>query len=105
MRFPMNDFKYKQYLYGSFQIDEEYEHYVLAWMAYHRATNAIDGQFIPGSPDQRRVGHLAVRAGLEAMGMVFPLDARPSLVANDPSIESYTKWNSAKLEALRRLGL
>lgn len=90
-----------QQLMNCFPVDEEFEHYVRAWMAYHEAAEKVDGAFGPCPPAKFRT--MAVRAGWEAMSKVFPLDARPSLVVNNPSCETYAKWNHAKLEALRRL--
>jgi len=82
-------------------VDEEYESFVMAWTAYHKAANEVDGHLPMGDPDQRKLGPIAVRAGYEAMNKVMPLLAKP----DDPKSELYKKWHSAKMEALRRLGL
>lgn len=89
-------------LFGQFPVDEEYEIFVHAWMAYHRAANAVDWHVPPGHPDQAKLGRLAVQAGHAAMSRVT--DWRPHWAKgpNDPIVK---KWHRAKLDACRRLGL
>lgn len=89
-----------------FAIDHQYELYVKAWIVYHQTAHEIDGNI--KNPQSTQDWVLVVRATREAVraqarfmydvGMVRP----SSLVG---STEAFTKWNAAKLEALRRLGL
>lgn len=93
----------QQYL-GEFAVDEEYELFVKAWMAYHEAAHYIDGHLPPGHPDQSRIGHIAVRAGKDAMNRyVHESVIMDVMKKND--WKTWTKWQNAKLEALRRLNL
>lgn len=94
---------YKREYLGHFVTDDEFELFVRAWMAYHEAANRIDGHLKPGDPDQGKLGHLAVSAGHEAMAKhIDPRVIRHAIQVND--YVTYHKWQSAKLEALRRLG-
>ena len=86
-------------IYGTFEIDQEYELYVLAWTAYHRAANKVDGHLPPDDPDQGKLGRYAVSAGYNAMDKYIPWCHRPNLICKDPRDESYAKWHRAKLEA------
>lgn len=96
----MNQFE--QQTLGTFQVDHEYELFVKAWMAYHRAANEVDGHLPPGHPEQRVLGRLAVNAGSEAMRN-FLSSEQVTRIRND--VISYKRWNEAKMESLRRLGL
>lgn len=92
-------------LHGEFKIDHLFELYVKAWIVYHETANQIDGHI--KKPRTTHEWVLVVRAMREAtraqarfmflMGMI-----RPTKLDNP---EAYDKWNAAKLEALRRLGL
>jgi len=97
-----DDFK-RQYL-GSLLVDDRYELFVRAWMAYHTAAHEVDGHLPPGHPDQARIGHYAVKAGWEAMEKHLHLQEIQEMIRKNDWI-GYNKWQSAKLEALRRLGI
>lgn len=98
MNKPNSENDYTQILDAKFELDFLFEEYVRAWMAYHIATNRVDGHTILGSPEQIRLVSSAVKAGLVAMREVIPL---ASLIGPYPEKK---EWNRAKLEALRRLG-
>lgn len=84
--------------------DDTYELFVKAWMAYHEAAHKIDGHLPPRHPDQAKLGNYAVRAGKEAMEKCVPHDVIQEIIRSNDYV-NYHKWQSAKLEALRRLGL
>lgn len=98
------DFK-RQYL-GEWQIDHQAEDFVKAWMIYHQTAEEIDGPHF--YPNQRNIPayakNLAVRLGATAMHR-YMRDGdiiKPNAI-DDP--EGWEKWQEAKKEALRRLGL
>lgn len=94
----------QEYMNALPPIDEQYELFVRAWTAYHEAAHRVDGHLPPGHPDQAKLGHLAVRAGHEAMARHVPREVILDIIRRDDAV-SYAKWQQAKLEALRRLRL
>ena len=95
---------FQQQYMNEIPVDDEYELFVRAWTAYHETAHRIDGHIPPGHPDQGRLGHLAVRAGKEAMAKhIHPSVIQDAMRNND--WRTYHKWQHAKLEALRRLKL
>lgn len=98
--------EYKRQYLTEWAIDHQLEDFVKAWAIYHQTAEEIDGPHF--YPNQRRIPahakNLAVRLGAAAMNR-FMKDAgitRPNAI-DDP--EGWKKWQEAKLEALRRLGL
>lgn len=79
-------------------IDFEYQLYVDAWLAYHRAAQEIDGHIKhPFTPEEHKLVGMAKRAGIYAQQM-FLLRSNFTLSLVEP-----IKWQQAKLEALRIL--
>jgi hypothetical protein len=98
----VNDEFRKQYMQE--MVDEKFDLFVRAWMAYHEAAHAVDGHLPPGHPSQRELGHYAVRAGKEAMAKHIHQSVIQTAIAKNDWV-THNIWNAAKLEALRRLGM
>jgi hypothetical protein len=85
-------------LLGEWIEDKEFELYVDSWMIYHKAADKIDGHIeVPRSREEYAVCHLAVSAGSYAQ--------KSFLIKSgiDLKNKNKSKWNKAKLEALRRI--
>ena len=79
-------------------IDFEYQLYVDAWLAYHRAAQEVDGHIRrPWSSEDHKLIALAVKAGIHAQRM-FLLRNGFTYSLIEPK-----KWQQAKMEALRIL--
>lgn len=93
-----DEFRYKQYLQGTFEPDPIYECFVEAWIAYHKAADEVDGHLPLGDRSLNRyailAGNSAMKKYMDSMGLPIP----SSLFDDD-----VTDWNRAKLEALRRI--
>ncbi len=85
--------KFEQQYQQQWSVDEVFEEYVAAWMAYHKAADEVDGHVYRPDP---KLLMLAVNAGLEAMRQISP----GANLFNDID----PRWQAAKMEALRRMG-
>lgn len=85
--------------------DTLYEAYVEAWTRYHKSAHQVDGHIsVPATAlDWKFVG-MAVRAGNHSMN-TFLTNAGLSRPNTFNFPVELKMWNSAKLEALRRLKL
>lgn len=95
--------KFRQETLGEFKVDEEFEFFVKAWTAYHEAADRVDGGFPFAYPFRSKFTHLAVKAGREAMAQIIHRDEVSRIMRRTDPVR-YKKWQSAKLEALRRMG-
>lgn len=87
---------YKGYL-NKYFVDVEFEFFVAAWEKYHIAANKIDGHIkTPRNLEERKLIGLAIKEGIEAQTRYLGFYITSDLKKNK-------KWQSAKLEALRRL--
>lgn len=86
-----------QYL-SKWHVDEEYELYLQAWQAYHKAANIVDGR-LRNCFENLALTHMAVRAGTTALNDYLAEHhcIRPTYKEKD----SWKKWQAAKLEAAR----
>lgn len=85
-------------LLGKYNPDPDFELWVRAWMAYHQATDRVDGHIIqPRSKEEYELRRRAIRAGEYAMSEVFD-DQHYKMDERRGNISL-----KAKLEALRRL--
>jgi len=78
-----------------------YELFVKAWMAYHNAANSVDGHLPPGHLNYK-INRMAVQAGREAMNQYVHQDVIQDVIRKN-DWKTWTKWQNAKREALRRL--
>ena len=83
---------------------ETYETYVQAWIRYHRAADAVDGNIVSSRDSmEARLVRIAVSAGNDAMNRYLSSVGCRRPDGYDDK-ESLRVWNSAKMDALRRLG-
>lgn len=75
-------------------IDTEFELYLEAWLIYHRTADRIDGHIhFPRNKDEAELCSKAAKAASSARNQFMD---EKRIVINDRS-----KWNAAKLEAVR----
>lgn len=87
-------------LLGEWIVDDTYEFFVRAWMAYHKAADKFDGHIIsPKNKQEYELVRMAIGAGTNAMNQVF----RDHGHTLDIFWKQDKRWKSANLEALRRL--
>ena len=89
---------------GEYHIDHLYELYVKAWMVYHQTAHEIDGHIEnPVTAAEWATTVRAMRTAVKAQTDF--LLANCMIRPTSQERTTYKKWNAAKQEALRRLGL
>lgn len=96
------DQKFKNEYLGEFPVDQEYEFMVQAWIVYHKAADLVDGHITVAQNDEERdLNVKAVLAGTHAMTRFAIAHLTPTEIRN--LRKNRKKFQSAKLEALRRM--